>query len=303
MIVAILSVGALALIFGLGLAYAHKKLAVEKDPRIEEIEEILPSANCGACGYPGCTGYAVGLIEEDIAIDLCPPGGSKLIKKLGIMLGKEAAEGEKMVARVLCSGDLDSARQKYVYNGITDCNQAVAMFGGSKVCDYGCVGLGSCVRACAFDAIDISKNLDVVVNEPKCTGCTLCVPVCPKDIIKMVPARTQIFNSCSSLDKAGPVKKYCNVGCTACKLCEKACEHDAIHVVDNLAVFTYDKCTECNDCTIVCPTDSIQSWMPEEIMSDRAKAGLAELARIKLEGPKPKAGKDKAEEKEEVEAS
>ncbi len=300
----IVAVGSLALFFGLGLAVAHRKLAVEKNPKIQEVEEILPQANCGACGFPGCAGYAVGLVEENSSIDLCPPGGKKLIKKLAEMLDKDVIEGERMIARILCSGDLQTAKQKYHYNGITDCNQAVALFGGSKVCSYGCIGLGSCVRACAFDAIDITKDLNVIINEPKCTGCTLCVPVCPKDIIHMVPAKTRIYNSCSSLDKSGPVKKYCNVGCTACKLCEKACEHDAIKVVNNLAVFTYDNCTECNECTVVCPPDSIKSWIPLEEQSERAKVGLAELAKQQQEKALKKPGEkesksDKEEEKEE----
>ncbi len=280
---AILSVGLLSLLFGLGLALAHRKLAVEKDPKIQEVEDILPQANCGACGYPGCAGYSVGLIVDDVGIDLCPPGGKKLIKKLAVMLDKEVIEGEPMIARIHCSGDLRTAKQKYNYNGINDCNQAVAMFGGSKVCSYGCVGLGSCVRACAFDAIDITKDLDVIVNEPKCTGCTLCVPVCPKDIIHMEPAKTEIFNSCSSLDKGGPTKKYCNVGCTACKLCEKACEYDAIKVENYLAIFDYEKCTHCNDCTVVCPPESIHAWMPDELKSERSEIALVDYAKAQLE--------------------
>lgn len=300
---AILSVGTLALIFGLGLAFAHKKLSVEKNPKITEVEDILPQANCGACGYPGCSGYAEGLVDQDISIDLCPPGGKKLIKKLAVILNKEMVTGERLIARIHCSGDIQTAKQKYAYNGITDCNQAAMMFGGSKECSYGCVGLGSCVRACAFDAIEIDKNLDVRVIEDKCTGCTLCVPVCPKDIIHMVPARTQIFNSCSSLDKAGPVKKYCNVGCTACKLCERACQFDAIHIKNNLAVFDYEKCTECNDCTVVCPPESIQAWMPEEMKSDRSKKALADymesLKKAKDEPEKEDKKEDKEEDKKE----
>ncbi len=281
----VLSVALLAWLFGFGLAVAHKKLAVEKDPKIKEVEDSLPQVNCGACGYPGCAGYADAVVVEGVDINLCPPGGDSLIKVLGHILGKEVKETEeKLIARILCSGHLANSRQKYLYNGITDCNQAVNMFGGSKECPHGCVGLGSCVRACPFEAIYITKDLDVIVDEQKCTGCELCVPVCPKDIIKMVPARTKIFNSCSSTDKGGPVKKYCNVGCTACKLCEKACNYDAIHIKDYLAIFDYNKCTECNDCTVVCPTESIQSWIPYADMSDRSKLALDEEANKKKAG-------------------
>jgi len=276
-IYSVMAITVLGSLFGLGLALAGKKLAVEKDPMIKAVEDIMPQTNCGACGFPGCAGYAVAIVEAGEEISLCPPGSDALIKRLAALLGKESVDGgEKMIARILCSGDSYNSKQKYSYAGITDCNQAVAMFGGSKTCSYGCVALGSCVRACAFDAIEITPEGAVIVLEDKCTGCTLCVPVCPKDIIEMVPARTQIYNSCSSHDKGGPVKKYCNVGCTACKLCEKACQDDAIHVKDQVAVFDYNKCTECGDCVVVCPTDSIQSWIPYENISDRAKQALAD---------------------------
>ncbi|MDH4129248.1 MAG: RnfABCDGE type electron transport complex subunit B [Spirochaetota bacterium] len=294
----VICVGFLSLIFGLGLALAHKKLAVEKNPLIGLIEGVLPQANCGACGQPGCSGYAVALVSENVEINLCTPGGAKLSKKLASILGKEATEGaERIVARIHCGGNSKTAKQKYVYSGITDCNQAVSMFGGSKECPFGCVGLGSCVRACAFDAIDITSDLEVIVNEAKCTGCGLCVPACPKNIIKMIPAKTRIFNNCSSYDKGGAVKKYCNVGCTACKLCEKACEYDAIHVKDNLAIYDYDKCTECNDCAVVCPTESIRSWIPEEMFSERSRFALAEYAKNKDN----KSISEAESEKEEVE--
>ncbi len=293
---AVITVAILGGLLGLCLAVAHSKLAVEKDPRIKALEDILPQANCGACGYPGCSGYAAAIINDDIDISMCPPGGNKVIKKIGSLLGKEVVEGETMVAHIFCGGNLKTAKTKYSYLGISDCNQAVSMFGGSKQCSHGCLGLGSCVRACNFDAIYITPELDVVVDKDKCTGCALCEPVCPKNIIRMVPYKARIFNCCSSRDKAGPVKKSCNIGCTACKLCIKACNFEAVSIKDNFAIIDHEKCTECGDCYAVCGPMSIRSSIPLTEMSERAQLALAEEAKAKKEEKAAPAIEEKKDE-------
>ncbi|HZJ58552.1 MAG TPA: RnfABCDGE type electron transport complex subunit B [Clostridia bacterium] len=159
-------------------------------------------------------------------------------------------------AKVLCAGDCDRATDKYHYEGIEDCVAASMLSDGPKECSYGCLGLGTCVRACPFDAIYIDKGI-AVVDEEKCTGCEICVAACPKHIIEMIPASSQVQVMCKSEDKGRDVRKYCTVGCIACRICERACEYDAIKVENNIARIDYDKCVNCMVCAEKCPTKSI----------------------------------------------
>lgn len=256
-IIPILILGGIGLLAGLGLGYASKKFAVEVDPRVPKVREALPSANCGGCGYAGCDAYAKAVVAGEIGIDACPVGGEGVVKALAEILGMEATAKEKEVAFVKCNGTCANAGEKYQYEGIHDCLEAMYVPGaGAKSCSYGCLGLGTCERACPFDAISIIDGV-AVVDKDKCTSCKKCVVSCPKTLISMVPYANEVHVKCNSKDKGKEVKSVCQVGCIGCRICQKNCPHDAIHVTGFLAKVNYDKCTECGICVEKCPTNAI----------------------------------------------
>ena len=220
LISSIIGIGGLGLFFGAGLAYASRKFAVEVDPKIEEIIEHLPGANCGACGYPGCSGYAEAVVKSGAKPNLCTPGGQSVADQVAAILGIDSvASGEKMIAVVQCQGDNEKAPKRYNYAGITNCHAAQIIMGGDKACVYGCLGYGTCVEACPFHAMKMDDNGLPVVFEDKCTGCGMCVSACPRGIMKLIPVSQKIFIGCVSQDKGKAVKQVCSVGCTACTLC------------------------------------------------------------------------------------
>ncbi len=235
-IFAFLIIGLIGLLFGIGLAFASKKLHVPVDEKIEKLEAILPHVNCGACGYPGCMQYAEAIIKNGAAPDLCAPGGQSTLDDISRILGIETAVKEKMIAVVRCQGGHAEARRYGPYTGPKDC-WAASLTGGNKVCSYGCLGYGTCVTVCKFNAIYMNENGLPVVIEEKCTGCNKCVEACPRDIITLMPAqRTYQVIACISKDKGGVTRKYCTVGCTGCKICEKAVDGNGCQVIDNCAV-------------------------------------------------------------------
>jgi len=257
----ILSLGGLGLLFGAGLAYASKKFAVEVDPKIEKIIQILPGANCGGCGYPGCAGYADAIVKSggEVKIDLCSPGGSEVTKKIAGIMGIDAGEGaEPKVAVVLCQGDNEKAPKRFHYNGIKDCTAAQILMGGDKACVFGCLGLGTCVRACPFGAMVMSDKGLPIVLEDKCTACGICVSACPRGIMKLIPVSQKIFVGCVSHDKAKDVKAVCSVGCIACALCSKpkVTPSGAIEMKDNLPVIINIKAEDLSVAVEKCPTSS-----------------------------------------------
>ena len=272
-------ISGLAGIFGFGLAYANKRLAVEKDPKIQDLEEILPSVNCGACGYAGCSAYAEALANENADTTLCAPGGSDVIKKIASILGVDASEKIPMTARIYCGGDDVKTKIKYKYNGTYDCVSANALFGGFLECPTGCLGLGSCVKVCNFDAIKIDENGNTVIIDEKCTGCGACVLACPKHLIELVAKNKPVFVACNTTDKGGVCNKYCKVSCIGCKKCEKACQDDAIHVNNFLAKIDYDKCTACGACVKVCPTKCIHTNDPS-ILEEKPSPKEAEKVAV-----------------------
>jgi len=253
----VISLGGMGLAFGALLAYASKKFAVEVDERIPAVIDVLPGANCGGCGYPGCSGLAAAIVEGKAPVNACPVGGSACAAAIAGIMGVTTEETERMVARVLCYGTKDNAREKYEYYGISDCTAAAKLGGGSKSCAYGCTGLGTCVKVCKFGAIKIENGI-AVIDPEKCTACGQCVGACPKKIIELIPASQSTWVKCKSRDKGGDVKNYCSVGCIGCKICEKACKFDAVHVIDNVAVIDYEKCVNCSQCVIKCPKKIIQ---------------------------------------------
>jgi electron transport complex protein RnfB len=253
----VLSLGGMSLLFGAGLAFASQKFAVETDSRKEKIREILPGANCGACGYPGCDGFAAAVVEGLAPVTSCPVGGNNVAQQIGSIMGLEVEETQRKVARVLCAGDCDNAVEKYRYQGIEDCVAASMLADGPKECSYGCLGLGTCVRACPFEAIYINDKGIAVVDRDKCTACEKCVAACPKNIIEMIPDSSRVQVACISEDKARDVRNACKVGCIACGICEKVCQFDAIKVENNIARIDYDKCVNCMACAEKCPTKAI----------------------------------------------
>ena len=258
-IFAVVVLGALAIVFGAVLAIAAKKFAVEVDERQEAIQGVLPGANCGGCGYAGCSGYAAAVVKGEAATNCCAAGGSEVAAKIAGIMGVEAQDTERSVALVKCSGFTGLAQKKFDYSGITDCVAAMRLGGGlgPNECPHGCLGFGTCVAACPFDAIHIKDGVARVDHE-KCVGCMTCAAACPKHIIVKVPYNADITVACSSVQKGAVLRKYCDIGCLGCKICEKTCEHDAIHVVDNLAVIDYGKCTSCGMCVAKCPRHLIR---------------------------------------------
>lgn len=269
------SIGGMGLIFGSALAFASQKFAVETDPRTLDILDVLPGANCGGCGFPGCGGLAAAIVAGDAPVNACPVGGPDCAAKVAAIMGIEADTSAKKVARVLCKGDCDTALERFKYEGITDCKAAAMLLGGSKACQNGCMGLGTCERACPFGAIHINNKGIAVVDPEKCVACGLCIKVCPKNVIAYVPYGQEVVVDCKNAEKGGHVKKNCGVACIACGICEKNCPFDAIHVVDNVARIDYEKCTSCMVCVEKCPTKAIAGDL-----SSRKKAFIDEAACI-----------------------
>jgi len=253
--------GALAVLFGVGLAVASRALRVHLDPRIEQIESVLPGVNCGACGYGGCSAYAAAVVAGDIGPSECVPGGIDVARQAAAVMGLEAEEKEKRVAVVFCQGG-NRAADRFAYEGITDCRAAVITQDAAKGCRWGCIGLGTCARACPFGAIVMGDDGLPHVIEDRCTACGTCAEVCPKGIISILPARNMVHVLCRSRDKGAEVRRVCPVGCIGCKQCEKVCpvEGGAVHVTDFLARVDVATCISCGKCVQVCPMGTIGSF-------------------------------------------
>jgi electron transport complex protein RnfB len=259
-VLVLLLMGSLA---GLGLGVAARKFHVETDPRIEVIFEALPGTNCGACGYPGCMGFAEAIVTAGAPPDGCTAGGPETAEAVAGILGVEVEEQEKMVALVLCGGGPEEAGRKSLYTGIPDCRAAHLLGGGDKGCQFGCLGYATCVRACPFDAIHMNDRGLAEVDREKCTACGICVTECPVNVIKLVPERSMVHVLCNSKNKGADVRKLCKVGCIACMLCQKHCPSEAVEVKDLLAFIDYDRCNHARVCIGKCPTKCIVDLAPE----------------------------------------
>jgi RnfABCDGE-type electron transport complex B subunit len=249
-------IAGLALLLGIGLSIASKVFHVARDPRIDTVREALPGANCGACGYSGCDGYAEAIATGEAGITLCPVGGAPLVKVLGGIMGIEAEEAVGKQAVVLCQGDWNTVDMKYKYEGIQDCASAAALLGGMSACIFGCLGLGSCQRVCKFDAIVVENGLARILPD-KCTGCGACVAECPKGIIKMLPVNTEHTVLCSNHERGAVSRKNCRTACIACGLCVRNCPVNAIKMENSLAVIDPALCIDCGKCAEVCPQHTI----------------------------------------------
>ncbi len=248
----------LGLLMGALLALASKLFAVKKDEKAEAIKECLPGANCGGCGYSGCDAYAAAVSAGDAPVNKCSVGGAEAASKIAQIMGVDAGEQVRMRAQVMCSGTGEYAKKKYIYEGIDDCVAASKIGGGDKMCKNGCIGLGTCVRACPFDAIVVENGV-AAVDYSKCKGCGICVSACPKGIIKLIPFDAKHWVGCMSVDDGKNTRKVCDVGCISCKLCQKNCPAGAINVDNFVASIDYDKCTGCDICTDKCPRHIIWS--------------------------------------------
>lgn len=240
------------------LVAASKVMAVKEDERLPAVRECLPGANCGACGFAGCDGYAKALVEkEGTPTNLCIPGADAVSKKLSEVLGVEFEDVVEMVAVVHCSGDCESTEDNVDYRGIESCSAAKLLFGGKGKCGYGCLGFGDCKEVCPNDAIVIEKGIAKICR-PDCVGCGLCAKACPNSLISLMPDIKHTAVLCSNKDKGASTRKVCKSGCIGCRKCEKVCPEGAIKVVNNVAVIDYEKCIDCGTCAENCTTNGIK---------------------------------------------
>lgn len=247
----------LGILFGTVLAIASRVFAVKTDERVEQINEVLPGANCGGCGYSGCGALAEAIVKGAAPANACRAGGEVCARKIGEIMGVDVTAQAPVQARVLCSGSCGNAKTKCRYEGVQDCIAADRMYGGDKACPAGCMGLGTCVEVCRYDALHVVNGV-AQVDPARCTGCGACVQVCPKRLIALVPVSACYSVDCHSPETGAQTRRLCAVGCIGCKICEKSCPSGAIHVVGNLATIDYDRCTSCGLCASKCPRSIIR---------------------------------------------
>jgi electron transport complex protein RnfB len=261
-LITIICLGLLALISAVILFFVAQKFKVFEDPRIDEIQAVLPAANCGGCGFAGCRNFAEALVNAESFKGLnCPVGGADVMGLAAKMLGKEAPVVDPLVAVLLCNGTPDSRPRTSVYDGASDCRISHNLYIGETDCSYGCMGHGDCVRACAFDAMYMDTLTELpVISDEKCVACGACVKACPRKLIELrrkAKKERKIYVACSNCDKGGPAKRACSAACTACTKCFKVCEYGAITIENNLAYIDAGKCTFCRKCVTECPTAAI----------------------------------------------
>ena len=249
-------VGGIGVLCGAVLGIASRYFAVSEDPRIETLANLLPGANCGACGLAGCSDYARAIVAQGAALNMCKPGGRETALKLGKVMGVEVAVQEREVAIILCGGGDAEASRRFLYNGRADCAAAALLGGGDKTCRFGCLGLGSCARVCPAGAIEILPGRLAVVHPGLCIGCGLCVKACPRNLIRLVPESRSLHVLCSSHDKGAAVRKYCKAGCIGCGICAKLAP-ETIRIDANLAVVDYARPLENDAIAGKCPQHTI----------------------------------------------
>ncbi|MCI6609882.1 MAG: RnfABCDGE type electron transport complex subunit B [Ezakiella sp.] len=283
----IIVLGSLGLLFGVLLSIASRVFAVEMNPMVGNILGVLPGANCGACGFPGCEGLANAIAKGTAPTNACPIGGAAVAQKVAAIVGGEAGEVLRQVAVVRCNGTCNLAKDKYEYYGIKDCRYISQIGGGNKACSYGCLGCGTCQEVCPFDAIEIKDGIAHIIKE-KCKACNKCVVVCPKKIIELMPYDRHTVIKCASEDKGKVVKSNCAVGCIGCQICVKKCPKQTIKFENNLAHIDYTGCVDCKTCVKACPVKAIHDdrpekpkkvLTPEEIEALKAKKAAAEAAK------------------------
>lgn len=254
----------LGLILSLVLYLVAAKFKVEEDPRIDEVEKVMPGANCGGCGFAGCRAFADAAVKApNLDNNYCPVGGNEVMKKVAAILGYEIVEKTPQVAVVRCNGTCENRPSTNVYDGVKSCKVKAALYSGDTGCPFGCLGCGDCVEACQFGAITMDPATGLpVVDETKCTACGACAKACPKHIIELRnkgPRGMRVFVSCVNKDKGAIARKACTAACIGCGKCAKVCAQEAITVEDNVAYIDFTKCKLCKKCVAECPTGAIHT--------------------------------------------
>ena len=265
MLIAVIVLGAIALVAAAVLYVCSKKFAVKEDPRIAQVSAVLPQANCGGCGFPGCSGMADALVKAADGGSLdglnCPVGGAAVMEQVADLLGMAVANTEPMVAVVRCNGTCENRPKTVEYCGLRTCAAMNACAAGETACGFGCLGCGDCADACQFGAITVNPDTGLPeVNEDLCTACGACAKACPRHIIelrKKGPKGRRVYVSCVNRDKGPAAKKACAAACIGCGKCEKECPFGAITVEGNLSYIDPLKCRSCRKCEKVCPTGAI----------------------------------------------
>lgn len=255
---AILILGGVGLAFGVLIALANRRLWVWEDPRIEVVAQMLPNANCGACGLPGCRAFAEQAVDRKVAPAQCTVANDTTREAIARFLGVEAGQAVKRVARLLCAGGNDVAGQRAEYRGIATCASAAAVAGGGKGCTWGCLGLADCERVCDFDAITMSRSGLPLVDPDRCTACGDCVEACPKSLFVLLPLEHRLLVQCKNLVEGNDALEQCRVACTACGKCVQDAAAGLISVTSGVAVVNYDLIAAATAQAVArCPTRAI----------------------------------------------
>lgn len=258
-LLAFLVIGGIGILLGFGLAFSSKKLAVEKSESFLALEAIMPGANCGMCGFAGCSAYAEAIANGEAEIGLCPPGGENLAKAMSQIMGVVTnPEFTKMVAFVHCNGTPEVTKKSFEYEGMYDCNAASTLFKGDNACKAGCLHMGSCIAVCPVEAITRDSGGNVYVKAELCIGCMKCTKVCPNGIIRMIPATASHVVACNNHDPGGVVRKICSAGCISCKICENKYPESGCRIVNNLSIIDYSlPSTQIAEAAQACPVQCI----------------------------------------------